>query len=305
MHPMNRPAILVVTSLWPTPDNPSCGIFVARRLEGVDATIVGPRSYHGSALSLYLLLLWRALTARGRFVGVEAHVLFPTGLIGLLAASLRGLPLVVYAHGADVRDTARKNPVYRLLARWVARRAAAVITNSSANAELVRGLGRDPIVIPPGVDLLRFRPSPRPEQRRVLYVGGSRRRKGYDIATGLADTTVGPGLRDVPPEEMPALMAAHDVVLVPSRAEPFGVAAAEAIASGRWVIATHVDGLAEVVTDGVNGTLVSDGDYAGALAKVPDYDPFAVAETARGFNLDLHRERMAETWRTVLGTDSG
>ena len=38
-------------------------------------------------------------------------------------------------------------------------------------------------------------------------------------------------------------------------------------------------GLREIVVNGVNGTLVDDGDFAGALARVPDYDPHAVART--------------------------
>jgi glycosyltransferase involved in cell wall biosynthesis len=94
-------------------------------------------------------------------------------------------------------------------------------------------------------------------------------------------------------------MASHSVVLVPSLAEPFGLVAAEAIASGRWVVARAVDGLVEIIEDGVNGTLVHDGDFAGALARVPDYDPAAVASTAGRFSAATHCERMAEVWEAV------
>ena len=52
------------------------------------------------------------------FDGVEAHFVLPTGPIGLLAARRRRLPLVVYAHGGDVRD-ARAEPVRQV---WVAAR---------------------------------------------------------------------------------------------------------------------------------------------------------------------------------------
>jgi len=41
-----------------------------------------------------------------------------------------------------------------------------------------------------------------------------------------------------------------------------------------------VGGLTDIVIDGVNGTLVRDGDYARALGSVPDYDPQEVARTA-------------------------
>lgn len=291
--------LLVVTGLWPTEDLPSCGIFVRRRLDGVSATVIAPRSYRGPMPLRYLALLWRALTARGRYAGVEAHVLFPAGLVGLLAARLRRIPLVVYAHGSDVRETAQGNPVYWQLARVVARGAAVVVTNSTATAQLVRRLGVQPAVISPGVDRQRFRPTPRPRSGRVLYLGGTEPRKGPEIARRLADTLIGPGIRTVAPDDVPALMAQHDLVLVPSHAEPFGLVAAEAIAAGRWVVARDIDGLREIVTDGVNGTLVADDDFERAVRDVPDYDPDVVAATAERFDWQRHRQRMADLWTTV------
>ena len=300
--PLRKRRVLVVTGLYPTADSPSTGTFVQRRLEGVDCVVVAARTYAQPMVVRYLRLMWRAVTVRGRFAAVEAHVLFPAGLIGLLAARLRGIPLIVYAHGSDVWETAQQNRVYRFLARWVAREADAVATNSMATADLIRELGREAVVIPPGVDLEKFKPSPRPRDRRVLYIGGARVHKGYDVARELADTCAGPDLDVIPPDDVPAVLAAHDIVLVPSRREAFGLVAAEAIASGRWVVASDVDGLREVVTDGVNGTLVRDGDYASAIAAVPDYDPDAVAATAAWFDWRLHREQMAELLEQALST---
>jgi glycosyltransferase involved in cell wall biosynthesis len=120
------------------------------------------------------------------------------------------------------------------------------------------------------------------------------------VAVDLADTLVGPGLTVVDPTEIPALLADHDVLLMPSHAEAFGLAAAEAIAAGRWVVAADVGGLPSVVTDGVNGTLVRDGDYAGALTRVPDYDPRAVAATAARFDVTAQRRGMAAAWTDLL-----
>jgi 2-polyprenyl-3-methyl-5-hydroxy-6-metoxy-1,4-benzoquinol methylase len=279
---------------------PSVGIFVRERLTGVDAEVVGPRSYKGRMVIRYLRLTFEALTRRGHFIGVEAHVLFPAGLIGLVAARMRGIPLVVYAHGADVRVTANENRLYRALASIVARHADAVVTNSSATAEMIRSLGRDPIVNPPGIDLARFRPSPRPPVRRVLYLGGNRTEKGYDRAVGLADTLAGQRLREVEPSEVPRLIAEHDIVLMPSRAEPYGLVAAEAIASGRWVVAANVDGLPEIVTDGLNGTLVDGDEFAEAVQQVPDYDPEHLAATAERFSLQRHQTGMARIWNDVV-----
>lgn len=294
------PRLLVVTGLWPTPDVPSAGVFVQRRLEGVPCTVVGPTTYRTPMPSRVLGTAWRALTVRGRFYGVEAHVVFPTGLIGLAAARWRGLPLVLVAHGSDVRVTAHENALYRHLARFVVRQADAVIANSRATADLVRELGGDAEVVYPGVDLSRFRPTPRVGSRRVLYLGGASETKGYVVARVHADTLVGPGIKTVPPDEIPALIASHDVVLVPSKSEGFGIVAAEAIASGRWVVASDVGGLAEVVQDGVNGTLVSDGDFGRALAAVPPYSPSEVAATVAQYGLERQRAEMAALWTRVL-----
>jgi glycosyltransferase involved in cell wall biosynthesis len=230
-------------------------------------------------------------------------MLIPTGFVGLLVAWLRRVPLVVYVHGGDVRDWRSLPLPLRWLARLVARRATRLVTNSQDTAAYLRELGGRPTIVPPGVDLGRFTPTDRPVERRVLYVGGANPRKGHEVAVDLADTLVGPGLRDVEPADMPGLVAAHDVLLMPSHAEPFGLAAVEAIASGRWVIARDVGGLRDIVVDGVNGTLVSDGDFAGALARVPDYDPRAIAPTVSRYSLLAWQESMARIWDDVAPTD--
>jgi glycosyltransferase involved in cell wall biosynthesis len=299
--------LLVVSSRYPTPDWPAAGAFVRDRVRdpALAVRIVAPRRYDRSRWGRFIRLAWDALTTRGRFDGVEGHFVLPSGPLALLAARVRGLPLVVYAHGGDVRELAQRSRWHRWLARRVIRGAAAIATNSHETAALVGALGRTAEVVPPGIDLSRFAPTPRTARGTVLYLGGALPHKGEEIGRRLATTAVGPGIKPVDPEDIPGLMAAHDVVLVPSRAEPFGVVAAEAIASGRWVVAAAVGGLLEIVTDGVNGTLVTDGDYEAALAGVPDYDPESVAATASRFDVEHHWAGMAAIWDRVLAARRG
>jgi glycosyltransferase involved in cell wall biosynthesis len=66
----------------------------------------------------------------------------------------------------------------------------------------------------------------------------------------------------------PGLMRHLDVLVLPSEAEPFGTVLAEAMAVGTPVVATAVDGLVEVVEDGVTGRLVPPGDPAALAAAV-------------------------------------
>ncbi|HYM53055.1 MAG TPA: glycosyltransferase [Candidatus Dormibacteraeota bacterium] len=295
--------LLVVTARFPTSDRPAAGAFVRDRLADPDlqATVVAPSRYDIPGWRRYASIAWRSLTARGRFDGVEGHFLLPTGPIAVAAARLRGRPLVVYAHGADVREMAQRNRLFTTLARWTVAAADAVVTNSAETAACVTALGGRAEVVPPGIDLSRFVPSPRPSVRRVLYLGGAVAHKAPDIARRLADTVLGPGIREVAPEEIPGLLADHDILIVPSRAEPYGLVAAEAIASGRWVVARAVGGLREVVEPGVNGTLVErDDEFAAAIASVPDYDPRQVAATAARFDVEHHRAGMASVWARVL-----
>jgi glycosyltransferase involved in cell wall biosynthesis len=61
-------------------------------------------------------------------------------------------------------------------------------------------------------------------------------------------------------DEVFSLLAVFDILIMPSLYEGFGLAAAEAMAAGKPVIATNVDGLSEVVDDGKTGLLVPPGN---------------------------------------------
>jgi glycosyltransferase involved in cell wall biosynthesis len=62
-------------------------------------------------------------------------------------------------------------------------------------------------------------------------------------------------------EDVPRLMRAADVTIVPSWEEPFGRVVVEAMAMGTPVIATSVGGPAEVITSGIDGLLVDPHDH--------------------------------------------
>jgi glycosyltransferase involved in cell wall biosynthesis len=71
--------------------------------------------------------------------------------------------------------------------------------------------------------------------------------------------------------DVAACLAAADVVALPSLHEGLGVAALEAMAAARPVVASRVGGLAEVVVDGETGLVVPTSDpasLAAALARL-------------------------------------
>ncbi|MGE5595016.1 MAG: glycosyltransferase family 4 protein [Hyphomicrobiales bacterium] len=136
-------------------------------------------------------------------------------------------------------------------------------------------------VLPPGIDLERWAPvarAPRPPERplRLLFVGGDFARKGGDL---VVDAVLGPlrgraeldiVTRDDVPEapgvrvhratpnspELRALYANADLFVLPTRAECFGIATVEAMASGLPVIMGDVGGARDIVQDGRTGWLI-------------------------------------------------
>jgi glycosyltransferase involved in cell wall biosynthesis len=312
-----RLRLLLISSLYPTPDRPDVGPFVERRVadaraHGTIVRVVAAASYRGSVAIRYSRLAWAAMTARGTYDGVETHVLFPTGLIGLVAARLRSIPHVVYVHGSDVAVTSRRSRLHRWLTRVVARSAARVVTNSEDTAGLVRDLGVEPIVVSPGVDLARFRPGDQGAARKrtglpadariALFCGRLIDVKGADTfaeamdsAHGWLGVMVGVGdlartieerhqairlVGRVASAAVPEWLRSADVVVVPSRRESLGLVAIEALACGVPVVASRVGGLVETIDHGVTGLLI------------PPADPGAIVDALRTLEDDELRARL-------------
>lgn len=106
------------------------------------------------------------------------------------------------------------------------------------------------------------------------------------------------------------VLEAADAVVVPSRAEPFGNTAVEAMHAARPLVASRVQGLAEVVTDSVTGLLVP-ADDAEALAEALGTlaaDPALAArlaeqgerEAAERFSVSGYRATMARIVSELL-----
>jgi glycosyltransferase involved in cell wall biosynthesis len=94
---------------------------------------------------------------------------------------------------------------------------------------------------------------------RLLFVGSGELEPALRAtadASGLGDAVVFAGLR----ADVDAIVAAADLVLLPSESEALPTVLMEAAACGRPVVATRVGGCPEVVVDGETGVLVALGD---------------------------------------------
>jgi glycosyltransferase involved in cell wall biosynthesis len=105
-------------------------------------------------------------------------------------------------------------------------------------------------------------------------------------------------------QDVPDLMRAADVFVLPSRFEGFGLVVAEAMASGTPVVATDAGGVAEVM-DGIGFLVPVDDEEAlrtaltEALSMTPAQSS-AVARAAR-YHVEnaLDIERTVDTWLRI------
>jgi glycosyltransferase involved in cell wall biosynthesis len=233
--------------------------------------------------------------------GYFAHV--PTEVAAKAARRL-GVPYGFSVHAVDARKVSRSGLAER------ARDAACVIACNPDVAGDLRRAGAPVQLIPHGVDLARFRPSPPPpaEVLTILAVGRLVPKKGFPVlieaasrllapfrlrivgegaqrgeleaaiaAHGLGDRVelVGPRTHD----DLPAEFAAAHIVVVPSITDVTGDrdglpnVVLEAMSSGRPVVASDVGAVSSAVVDGRTGVLVPPGDaeaLAGALEFLVD-----------------------------------
>lgn len=287
--------------MYPGPSDPDLGVFVAgleRELAArghlLERAVVARRG----GRRRHLALARDALLAARRFRPdvVYAHFLVPAGLVAALASRA---PLVVTAHGQDVRN-AGTLPGVRAATRYVVRRAAAVVAVSGwlrreLEAVVPEAAGKTEVV-DCGVDLERFAPREAAAARRavgwepegtaflclgslterknVLRLARAFERRGEGTLAFVGDGPLRAALEGRPGialagrvahEAVPDWVAACDVLCQPSLVEPFGLAALEAMASARSVVATRVGGPPEFVPPGA-GVLVDPEDEDALVA---------------------------------------
>ncbi len=316
--------ILLVSQMYPGPDDPDLGAFVAQ----------GERALRERGHEVELAVLDRRAGGKARFLELRrrvrqaarpdvvwAHFLVPAGLF----ASEVDAPLVVTAHGRDVRNIGEV-PGVALLTRRVVRRAATVVAVSEylrreLEERVPEARGKTEVV-DSGVDLERFQAVPAAAELAspaFVHVGSLTERKNVvRLADAFAElgrgslTFVGdgplraqlegrPGVRvvgRVAHDDVPAWLSAADVVCGPALIEPFGQALLEGMACGRSVVATRVGGPPEFVPDDA-GVLVDPLDTAGlaraleTAAALPSPNE-AARRAAAGHDVRRQAERVEE-----------
>jgi len=299
-----------------------------------------------------MLLWWRAVRSFRPHL-IHVHCFGPNGSYVRRLSKATRIPFVLSAHGETLADDVSVFTASRLAASDLRRglSEAVAVTGCSRVAvdDLVARFGLDSAkgtvvfngieldeligVLPAGVG-----------GRYIAAVGRIQRLKGFDLLLeafaraglppdirlvvggggaglaelrvqaqrlGIDDRVVLPGWLDRP--TVGALRRGALIGVVPSRSEPFGIAALEVWRAGSALIATTRGGPPEFVRDGIDGVLV-DPEDVGALARAIGAlvaEPQTVARLAeagrkrvRSFTWENTVDAYERVYRGILTRDS-
>lgn len=298
-------------------------------------------------------LLWRRAYRDLRPDVIHVHCFGPNGTYGRMIAARTGAPLVLTSHGETLADDAGTFGSSRFaidsLRKGLARAAAVtgcsrmVLDDLSTRFGLPPGGGTvvmngidpdEPIGEAPGgirapyiaaigrlqrlkgFDLLveAFARAALPEQMQLVIGGGGPEASSLrELAErlGVGDRVALPGSLDR--ATVGAVRRGATIGVVPSRVEPFGIAALEVWRAGTPLIATTRGGPPEFVVDGVDGVLVDPEDVdalAAALSSLAtdaaSASAIAAAGTARvaKFGWDRVVDAYERIYREVAGAQA-
>lgn len=269
------------------------------RQSGIKTTRFSTIRHYKPASTVPAVLAVARHLHRGDYDIVHTHST-EAGIIGRFAAALARAPHVVHTvHGvpfsSDRNDLLNQFVLH--CERWSARHTDRIVVNADALADdyLSRGIGRPDqyTTVYSGIDIESFQDaSPAPDVDgdgvRLVMVGRMAEGKGFEdllvavkslddldlsvylVGDGpirsrlesrvddeeIEDTVHVLGFR----EDVPRILAACDVFVLPSYREGTPRVITEAMATGLPVIATDIAGIPEQVEDGTNGYLIQPGD---------------------------------------------
>jgi len=274
----------------------------ARRVEDRDGVrvVLNPRPPAGGPVRRHALAhipkAWASLRSGDFDV---AHAFHPSDVIAALGWRRSAGGPVIFTVPAFPPDDA--GPLRRRMLQRVFAGAASVVVPTQAVEDEVRAAFPAAVVdvIPPGVDVERFRPGDGRAERPTAFcaadlaeprkrvedlvrafgdVRGSRPVARLVLANPHPERTVpawarAPGVEVRPIRGDGELAAAYReawVSVLPAAREPFGLVLAESMACGTPVIGADADGIPEVIGAGPQGRVVAPSDRAAWVAALAE-----------------------------------
>ena len=301
--------------------------------------------FNPGAIARSVLSLARPLHGEHSFDLVDAQFFYPDGPAAARIAAELGLPLSIKARGTDIHYWGhRRGTAGQVLGAGRQAAGMLAVSAGLADDMSALGIPRERITIHrTGLDHRSFRPLERAACREKLglrpgipllaTVGTLVAHKGQayaiDALTQLPDAQlilVGTGpdeaqlrsqaaqlsltdrvhfLGPVPHAELPVLLSAADVFVLPTEREGLANVWVEALACGTPVVTTAIPGAAELITDPAYGRLTPRDSTAIAdavrelIAAPPPRN--AVARGAAGFSWDDNAAQLVGYWKRLAG----
>jgi glycosyltransferase involved in cell wall biosynthesis len=300
-----------------------------------------PPAGTAARMAAALLPVLREVRADFRFDVIDAEFFWPDGPAAMRLSAALDVPFSIKARGSDIHVWGERPAVARELVA-AGKAAAGLLAVSGALKRDMAALGmpEEKIrILYTGIDLDRFHPVDRTAAKAELGVSGPLLvsagallvRKGQDLAIealtmlpgatlilvgagpdrrrlerlarahGVAARVRFPGAR--PHEAMPALLAAADVMVLPTVSEGLANVWVEALACGTPVVTSDVGGAGEVIDRPAAGRLVPREPTAIAaavralLAAPPD--PAKVREAAERFSWERNAAELHDHFSRI------
>jgi teichuronic acid biosynthesis glycosyltransferase TuaC len=286
--------------------------------------------FHAPALIRTLDPVLRRLRTHFPFDVIDASFFFPDGPAAVALGRRFGVPVSIKARGADIHHWGQSPATARQVVAAGQRADGLLAVSAVMRSDMAAiGIPADRVrVHHTGVDLARFAPVDRESVKAelgisgplVISVGALIPRKGHDVVIdavarlpGVSLLIAGEGaeraalqaaiarhnasdrirlLGAVPHGELPALIAAADVMALASASEGLANAWVEALACGTPVVITDAGGAGELVTGPAAGRIVprDAAAFAAAIHDVLAAPPAAadVRRFAEGFTWEAN-----------------
>jgi teichuronic acid biosynthesis glycosyltransferase TuaC len=275
---------------------------------------------------------------------IDAEFFWPDGVAAMHLCDALGIPFTIKARGSDIHYWGRQAAVAPQMLR-AAESASALLAVSAALKLDMAALGMAEAKIRvhhTGVDLDRFRPVDRARAKAALGVAGplivsagalipiKGQRLALEAVRGVPGATLilagdGPEraaleraarelgiaervrfLGNRPHDELPGLLAAADVMVLPSEREGLANVWVESLACGTPIVISDVGGAREVVDRPEAGRLVprDPRGIAAAIRAILDDPPAAeaVRASARRFSWDANAAALGEVLAEAAGS---
>jgi teichuronic acid biosynthesis glycosyltransferase TuaC len=310
-------SVLVVTNMYPTPESPHYGTFVAEQvdalrarddIERVDVLFVDGREKASNYVRGIAEL--RQRMAEKDYDLLHAHY----GLAGAIAVTQRRVPVVITFHSGDID--------YIWWHRYISRGAALLSrTNLCVCAKDMPKLIAPSFHLPCGIEIERFQPRDRQTAREkygitenqfsILFPGPrTHKKKAYDRFEEVRDELRARGhdvvelrLEKTERDEVPTLFAAADVLVMTSRSEGSPVSVMEALSGGVPIVATDVGDVRPMI-EGAPSCYVGEFDtkrFADKIEQLRDSGKRTPPVRARRFS----QERIVSALRAVYAEAVG